>query len=98
MTSRASPSRRSSGVMFTSMPTVSPPSVATVQPDRGVWVTMMSSGPSATGLPSTSRVTLPAERISLASEAGSASLIAAATAGVPLPNRRPRLPKFGLTT
>jgi hypothetical protein len=84
--------------MNTSMPTVSPPSDATVQPVRGVWVTITSSGPRATGVPSTSTETLPAVLSSAASTAGSAAMIAAATALVPFPNRRPRVRKFGFTT
>ena len=45
MTSRARPSRRSSGLTVMSIATVSPPSVATAQPSRGVWVTITSSAP-----------------------------------------------------
>ena len=51
MTSRASPSRRSSGVTAVSMATVSPASVATAQPARGVCVTITSSGPTVTAEP-----------------------------------------------
>ena len=49
-------------------------------------------------MPSTSTETLPADLSSAASTAGSAAVIAAATALVPFPNRRPRVRKFGFTT
>ena len=71
---------------------------ATVQPERGVWVTISSSGPSGTGAPSTMTETFPAERSSAASTAGSAAPMAAATGWVPLPNRCPSDRKFGFTT
>ena len=47
MTSRARPSRRSSGLTVMSIATVSPASVATAQPSRGVWVTTTSSAPTS---------------------------------------------------
>ena len=40
-------------MIVTSSATVSPASLATAQPERGVWVTMTSSGARLTGEPST---------------------------------------------
>ena len=82
---------------MTSSATVSPPSVATVQPAFGVWVTITSPGPSGTGVPSTVTVAVPAVRRVSARAAASALVIAFATAGVCLPNRRPSALKFGFT-
>ena len=100
MTSRASPSRRSSGVTVVSIATVSPASVATAQPARGVWVTITSSAPTGTGpseSPSTVTGTVPPASTAVAMSAAGTAAMAAATAGVLAPNRRPRLRKFGLT-
>ena len=97
MTSRASPSRRSSGVTVVSMATVSPASVATAQPARGVWVTITSSAPTETDEPGTGTGTVPPASTVVARSVAGAAAMAAATAGVCAPNRRPSARKFGLT-
>ena len=82
-----------------SMATVSPASVATAQPARGVWVTITSSGPTETApLSGTGTVTVPPASTAEATSAAGTAAIAAATAGVSRPNRRPSARKFGLTT
>ena len=100
MTSRASPSRRSSGVMVMSMATVSPASAATAQPARGVWVTITSSGRrTRPDRQEPEPVTVPPASTAGGDIGGGAwRAIAAATAGVWRPNRRPRCRKFGFTT
>jgi hypothetical protein len=98
-TSRARPSRRSSGLTVMSIATVSPPSVATAQPARGVCVTITSSGPTSTGSssPGTGTATVPPARTAEATSTAGAAPTAAATACVRAPNRRPRARKFGFT-
>lgn len=107
-TSRARPSRRSSGLTVVSIATVSPASVATAQPSRGVCVTITSSAPTTTGPtdstdpadstgPADATVTVPPARTARAISPAGAALIAAATAGVRAPNRRPSARKFGFT-
>jgi hypothetical protein len=93
------------GVRVVSMATVSPASVATAQPARGVWVTITSSGPTETALPpetapssGTGMVTVPPASTAAATSAAGMAAIAAATTGVSRPNRRPSARKFGLTT
>ena len=97
--SRARPSRCSSGLTAVSMATVSPASVATAQPARGVRVTITSSGPRATGSsnPSTLTPNVPPASTAVAISAAGPAVSAAATAGVRAPNRRPSARKFGFT-
>ena len=74
-------------------------SVATAQPARGVCVTITSSGPTVTTSPGGSGTgTEPPASTAAATPAAGAAVIAAATAGVWRPNRRPSARKFGLTT
>jgi len=97
MTSRARPSRRSSGLTVMSIATVSPASVATAQPSRGVWVTITSSAPTIMGSSRDSTKNVPPARTVRATSAAGTAVIAAATAGVRAPNRRPSARKFGFT-
>ena len=84
-------------MIVTATATVSPPSEATAHPERGVCVTMTSSGPMLTVVPSTTISAAPWSRSRVASRAGSAPAIAAATGCVPFPNLLPRARKFGRT-
>ncbi len=96
-TSRASPRRISSGVRCRSRARVSPASVATAQPSRGVSVITTSSRPMLSDAPSTTTVAEPVPRRAAVSATGSAAAIAAATGWVPLPKRRPSERKFAFT-
>ncbi len=89
-TSRATPARRSSGVISRSRATDSPDSEVTAHPCRGVSEMMRSSPASSIRSPPTSTVSRP-------STGRPAAETAAAITGVRLPNRRPSVRKFGFT-
>ena len=89
--------RRSSSSKVRSRAIVSPLSVATAQPSRGVSVMTTSASKISTGSPSTASWYAPAPRSALTTSAAGAPLIAFAIVGVAFAKRLPSSRKFALT-